>query len=85
MLTLIAALLVSSPFPPQPREPPCRFWYSRTEHRCRDEDVEIIGEWDPRPAPAEWDHNAYSATPSDWPAYPLEQRTAASNAVPAEF
>lgn len=80
MLALIAALALSSPsLHSPPPEPPCRLWYSRTEHRCRDEDVEIIGSWDPRPSPAEWDHNAYQNSPADWPAFPLEKRTATTN------
>jgi hypothetical protein len=29
-------------------------WWSKHERRCRDTDVEKLGEWDPRPAPAEW-------------------------------
>lgn len=69
MLALVAALFLSSPVPP----PACRYWYSHTEHRCRDEDVEVIGPWDPRPAPADWPTHYYTP-PEPWGAYPLEKR-----------
>lgn len=41
--------------------------------RCRDADVEVIGEIDSRPAPSEWPSNAYVAPPKSWPEYPTEK------------
>jgi hypothetical protein len=67
-MLLIAALL-ASPFPH------CA-WWSRAEHRCRDADVEYLGAWDPRPAPAEWSANDYRSPPPDFGTYPTEQAPA---------
>lgn len=69
MLALLFALAFSSPaLPPPPR---CR-WWSRTERRCRDSDMEILGEWDPRPTADDWPTSYYS-TPADYGAYPTEK------------
>lgn len=70
VLALLLAVALSSPMP---MPPTCLHWYSKTEHRCRDEDVEIIGPWDPRPGPEEWPHSVYY-DPKDWGAYPTEQQ-----------
>jgi hypothetical protein len=67
---LIAALFLTSPAP-QPHAAPC-VWWSRAEQRCRDEDVEILGPWDPRPGPGDWP-STYYTPPAAWGAYPLEQ------------
>lgn len=68
MLTLIAlAFLASPPLPPR-----C-LWWSRTERRCRDADMEILGSWDPRPAPYDWP-NSYYTPPPEFGVFPTEQR-----------
>jgi hypothetical protein len=69
MLALIAALFLTSP---APAAPAACLWYSRAEHRCRDEDVEVIGSWDPRPAPSDWPRSYYP-DPPDWGEYPCER------------
>lgn len=74
MLSLIAALMLTSPAP-------CA-WWSRAEHRCRDADVEVIGSWDPRPPPSEWSQGYSQPEPRDWGAYPLEQPAPASQTLP---
>jgi hypothetical protein len=63
MLALIAAIALSSPLfapacdaggYPIDSVAACRAscsWWSKAEQRCRDVDVENLGEWDPRPHP----------------------------------
>lgn len=70
---LLALLTLTSPLPPV--SPACDDqgyplqslelcrrscgWWSKAEKRCRDADMEVIGTWDPRPAPSEWPHSSY--------------------------
>jgi len=85
MLALVAALMLTSPAPGPacdewgyPITPACRAscaWWSKVERRCRDVDVEVIGSWDPRPAPHEWP-STMLLNPPDWPAYRLEKANA---------
>lgn len=48
----------------------CR-WWAKIEQRCRDVDVEYLGEWDPRPI--NWGGASYSPPPA-WGTYPTEHR-----------
>lgn len=49
-------------------------WYSRAERRCRDEDMEVIGAWDPRPNPSEWQYSTPNSAPPDFGAYSTEKQ-----------
>jgi hypothetical protein len=64
VLSLIAALALSSPVPT------CA-WWSRSERRCRDADVEIVGPWDPRPL--DWSGGYSMPNPPEWGTYKLEK------------
>jgi hypothetical protein len=71
------ALALTSPVPRAPPPPACR-WYDRYAHRCRDEDIEYLGEWDPRPGPEDWS-SGYYPTPPAWGAFPTEKPRASSS------
>jgi hypothetical protein len=88
MLTLLAIALLSSPLPavepacdefgwPVASVAVCRAscsWWDRHDERCRDTDVEVIGSWDPRPAPADWSGFSLSPPPA-YGAFPLEKNS----------
>jgi hypothetical protein len=89
MLALIAAVMLTSPAPaarapacdeqgfPISSAAACRAecrWWSKHEQRCRDVDVEYLGEWDPRPL--YWSTSVGVAAPEAWPHHPLERANA---------
>lgn len=47
-----------------PERAACKVWWSATEHRCRDADIEDLGEIDVRPNPSEWPANDFDRAPS---------------------
>lgn len=78
MLALLAALMLTSPMP-APAGPVCRLWWSETEHRCRDADVQVIGSWDPRPL--SWSESYY-VSPPEWGSFSCEQPAPVSSSDP---
>lgn len=79
-LTLLLIALFGPPVPPPSliptrieiptgSEPHCQWM---TKEGCRDEDMEILGTWDPRKPVGEWDSNSWTKRPEEYGAFSLE-------------